>query len=165
MDSPWCSSEANIVVALWTRKATPSKTAISLIVSSVDSKLPATIYKRRYILRPIPTNKTLFALLVCVAICGVSCNFIQDKVRRLQVKCRVSTRHIYRSKSIYFTAVKISPLHAVITRNTFTRGKLTFLLYCVKFSIVKWHLPHVNVSRVNTAKDTIWNVGKCSSEQ
>ena len=28
--------------------------------------------------------------------------------------------------------------------------KLTFLLYCVTFSIVKWHLPHVNVSRVNT---------------
>ena len=34
-------------------------------------------------------------------------------------------------------------------------GKLTFLWYCVNtFSIVKWHLPHVNVSRVNTA--VIW---------
>ena len=41
--------------------------------------------------------------------------------------------------------------YAVFTRDTFTRGKLTFLLYCVTFSIVKWHLPHVNVSRVNTA--------------
>ena len=34
---------------------------------------------------------------------------------------------------------------------TVTWGKLTFLLYCVTFSIVKMHLPHVNVSRVNTA--------------
>ena len=40
---------------------------------------------------------------------------------------------------------------AVVTRDTFTWGKLTFLSYCVTFSIVKWHLPHVNVSRVNTA--------------
>ena len=40
---------------------------------------------------------------------------------------------------------------AVFTRDTFTCGKLTFLLYCVTFSIVKWHLHHVNVSRVNTA--------------
>ena len=39
--------------------------------------------------------------------------------------------------------------YAVYTRDTFTWGKLTFLLYCVTFSmIVKWHLPHVNVSRV-----------------
>ena len=30
-------------------------------------------------------------------------------------------------------------------------GKLTFLLYCVTFFIVKWHLPRVNVSRINTA--------------
>ena len=39
--------------------------------------------------------------------------------------------------------------YTVFTRDTFTRGKLPFLLYCVTFSIVKWHLPQVNVSRVN----------------
>ena len=39
----------------------------------------------------------------------------------------------------------------LITRDTFIRGKLTFLLYCITFSIVKWHLPHVNVSRANMA--------------
>ena len=27
--------------------------------------------------------------------------------------------------------------HAVFTRDTFTLGKLTFLLYCIRFSIVK----------------------------
>ena len=47
-------------------------------------------------------------------------------------------------------------IYVLFTRDTFTWGKLwtnfelTFL-YCVTFSIVKWHLPHVNVSRVNTA--------------
>ena len=39
----------------------------------------------------------------------------------------------------------------MFTRDTFTLGQLTFLLYRVTFSIVKMHLPHVNVSRVNTA--------------
>ena len=46
--------------------------------------------------------------------------------------------------------------YAVFTRDAFTWGKLTFLLYCVTFSIVKWHLPHVNVSRVNTALYTLY---------
>ena len=49
------------------------------------------------------------------------------------------------------TSIYSPPAHAVFTRDTFTRRKLTFLSYCVTFSIVKWHLPHVNVSPVNTA--------------
>ena len=40
---------------------------------------------------------------------------------------------------------------AVFTRDTFTWSKLTLLLYCITFSIVKWHLALVNVSCVNTA--------------
>ena len=39
--------------------------------------------------------------------------------------------------------------YAVLTRDTFTWG------ICITFSIVKWHLPHVNVSQVNTALVTI----------
>ena len=44
--------------------------------------------------------------------------------------------------------------YAVFTRDTFTWGKLTFLLYCVTFSIVKWHLLHVNMSCVNAALES-----------
>ena len=43
--------------------------------------------------------------------------------------------------------------NTVFTRDTFTWGKLTFLLYCVTFCYCEMHLPHVNVSRVNTAVD------------
>ena len=41
--------------------------------------------------------------------------------------------------------------NAVFTRDKFTWGKLTFLLYCVTFGYCEIHLPHVSVSRVNTA--------------
>ena len=44
--------------------------------------------------------------------------------------------------------------YAVFTRDTFTWAKLTFLLYCVTFCCCEVHLPHINVSRVNTAIDT-----------
>ena len=40
---------------------------------------------------------------------------------------------------------------AVFTRDTFTWGKLTFLLYCIRFCYYEMHLPHVNVSRLNMA--------------
>ena len=44
--------------------------------------------------------------------------------------------------------------YALFTRDTFTWGKLTFLLYCVTFCYCEMHLPHVNVSRVNTALES-----------
>ena len=45
--------------------------------------------------------------------------------------------------------------YAVFTRETFTWGKLAFLLYCVIF-FCEMHLPHVlSVSRVNKALDIV----------
>ena len=57
---------------------------------------------------------------------------------------------IYRSWQITASTSETETL-AVFTRDTFTRGKLTFLWYCVTFCYCEMHLPHVNVSRVNTA--------------
>ena len=51
----------------------------------------------------------------------------------------------------------------MFTQDTFTWGKLTFLLYCVTFSIVKWYLPYVNVSRVNTVLVLPWQCWQCVS--
>ena len=59
----------------------------------------------------------------------------------------------------YFLVSKIIPLSSLVImyllpclhETHLTWGKLIFLLYCVTFSIVKWHLAHVNVSRVNMA--------------
>ena len=44
----------------------------------------------------------------------------------------------------------------VYTRHIYHR-KIVLQLYCVTFSIVKWHLSHVNVSRVNTAWVSHWS--------
>ena len=44
--------------------------------------------------------------------------------------------------------------YAVFTRDTFTWSKLAFLLYCITFLMVKWHLPHVNVSYKPGISDT-----------
>ena len=47
--------------------------------------------------------------------------------------------------------------------DTFTRGKLAFLFYCVTFCYCEMHLPHINVSPVNTALENcrkLCNVNK-----
>ena len=46
--------------------------------------------------------------------------------------------------------------YRVYTRHIYLR-KIVLQLYCVTFSIVKWHLPHVNVSPVNTAWVSHWS--------
>ena len=43
------------------------------------------------------------------------------------------------------------------------KTQLTFLLYRVTFSIVKWYLPYVNVSRVNTVLVLPWQCWQCVS--
>ena len=73
---------------------------------------------------------------------------VRDKGLIVWVLLSVS---IWKGLLINITSAKIALYsYVVFTRDTFTWDKSTFLLYCVAFSIVKWHLPQVNVSRVNT---------------
>ena len=75
---------------------------------------------------------------------GIQNKWLRHKLVKLGKFCLRYYELLYIFWSHSFT-------YAVFTQDTFTWGTLTFLLYCVTFSVVKWHLLHVNVSRVNTA--------------